>query len=84
MIYLLLSILASTIIFINFKLFERFKINIPKGTQSGAVFSIPNNGIPDMQRGIRGNLFVEINAIVPKIENEMILKELERIKNAID
>ena len=28
MIYLLLSILASTIIFINFKLFERFKINI--------------------------------------------------------
>jgi len=63
---------------------KRFKINIPKGTQSGAVFSIPNNGVPDMQRGIRGNLFVEINAIVPKIENEMILKELERIKNAID
>lgn len=28
MIYLLLSILASTIIFINFKLFERFKIDI--------------------------------------------------------
>ena len=28
MIYLLLSILASTIIFINFKLFERFNINI--------------------------------------------------------
>jgi len=28
LIYLLLSILASTIIFINFKLFERFKINI--------------------------------------------------------
>ena len=63
---------------------KRFKISIPKGTQSGAVFSIPNNGVPDMQRGIRGNLFVEINAVVPKIENEMILKELERIKNALN
>jgi len=62
---------------------KRFKINIPKGTQSGAVFSIPNHGIPNIQTGKRGNLFVEINAVIPKIENEMILKELERIKNAL-
>ena len=62
---------------------RRFKINIPKGTQPGAIFSIPGNGIPDIQRGTRGNLFVEINAIVPKIENEMMLKELERIKDAL-
>jgi curved DNA-binding protein len=62
---------------------KRFKINIPKGTQSGAVFSIPNHGIPNIQTGTRGNIFVEINAAVPKIENEMILKELERIKNAL-
>ena len=62
---------------------KRFKINIPKGTQSGAVFSIPNHGIPNVQTGTRGNIFVEINAAVPKIENEMILNELERIKNAL-
>lgn len=62
---------------------KRFKINIPKGTQSGAVFSIPNHGIPNVQTGTRGNIFVEINAVVPKIENEMILNELEKIKNAL-
>jgi len=62
---------------------KRFKVNIPKGTQSGAIFSIPNHGIPNIQTGKRGNIFVEINAAVPKIENEMILEELERIKNAL-
>jgi DnaJ-class molecular chaperone len=62
---------------------KRFKVNIPKGTQSGAVFSIPNHGIPNIQTGKRGNIFVEINAAIPKIENEMILEELERIKNAL-
>ncbi len=63
---------------------KRFKVNIPKGTQSGAVFSIPNHGIPNIQTGVRGNIFVEINAAVPKIENDMILNELERIKNALN
>jgi DnaJ-class molecular chaperone len=62
---------------------KRFKVNIPKGTQPGAVFSIPSHGIPNVQTGVRGNIFVEINAVVPKVENEMILKELERIKNAL-
>ena len=62
---------------------KRFKINIPKGTQSGAIFSIPNHGIPNLQTGTRGNIFVEVNAQIPKIENEMILKELERIRHAL-
>ena len=62
---------------------KRFKINIPKGTQSGAIFSIPNHGIPNLETGTRGNIFVEINAQMPKIENEMILKELERIRHAL-
>jgi curved DNA-binding protein len=62
---------------------KKLKLNIPKGTQPGAIFSIPNHGIPNIQRGNRGSIFVEINAIVPKIENEMILTELERIKNAL-
>ena len=62
---------------------KRLKINIPRGTQPGAIFSIPNHGIPDVRRGTRGNIFIELKTIVPKIENEMILKELERIKDAL-
>ena len=62
---------------------KHLEMRIPKGTQPGAIFSIPNHGIPNIKNGMRGNIFVEINAIVPKIENEMILKELERIKDAL-
>jgi len=63
---------------------RKVKVTIPKGTQPGAVFSIPNYGIPNVQTGQRGNIFVEINAAVPKIDNEMVLNELERIKNALN
>ena len=62
---------------------KHLEMKIPKGTQPGAIFSIPNHGIPDVRHGIRGNMFVELKTTVPKIENEMILKELERIKNAL-
>jgi curved DNA-binding protein len=63
---------------------KRLKINIPKGTQPGATFSLPSHGIPDPQTRHRGNLFVDIKAVVPKIGNQGILTELERIKNALD
>jgi curved DNA-binding protein len=62
---------------------KHLEMKIPKGTQPGAIFSIPNHGIPDVRRGTRGSIFVEIKTIVPNVENEMILKELERIKDAL-
>ena len=63
---------------------KRLKINVPKGTQPGSTFSLPSHGIPDPQTRHRGNLFVDIKAVVPKIDNQGILNELERIKNALD
>jgi curved DNA-binding protein len=63
---------------------KRLKLNIPKGTQPNAIFSIPNHGIPNVQNGIRGNIFVELKTIIPKIENDEILKDLEKIKNALN
>jgi curved DNA-binding protein len=63
---------------------KRLKINVPKGTQPGATFSLPAHGIPDPQTRHRGNLFVEIKAAVPKIDNQGILNELERIRNALN
>ena len=62
---------------------KHLEMKIPKGTQPGAIFSIPGHGIPNVRNGSRGNIFVEINAVVPKIENEMMLKELEKIKDAL-
>jgi curved DNA-binding protein len=63
---------------------RNIKMNIPKGTQPGATFSVHGYGIPNKRTGQKGNVLVEINAVVPNIEDPNILKELERIKNAIN
>jgi curved DNA-binding protein len=63
---------------------KRLKVNIPKGTQPGAIFSIPGHGIPNMRNGSRGNIFVELKTVVPKIDNPIILRDLENIKNALN
>ena len=63
---------------------KRIKLNIPKGTQPGAVFNVPGYGITDPRSRTTGNLLIEIKAIVPNIQNENILNELEKIKNALN
>jgi DnaJ-class molecular chaperone len=60
------------------------ELNIPKGTQPTATFSIPGHGIPDMRTGVKGNMFVKLNTIVPKIEDPSILMDIERVKNALN
>ena len=60
------------------------KINIPKGTQPGATFSIPGYGIPNKRTGKKGNILVEIHTVVPNITDPSILQDIERIKNAIN
>jgi len=60
------------------------EMRIPAGSQPTAIFSIPNHGMPDMRTGRRGNVFVKLNVIVPKIDDPSILMDIERIKNAIN
>jgi DnaJ-class molecular chaperone len=63
---------------------RRIKLNIPKGSQPGALFNIPGYGVPDPRSGRRGNLLVELKTIVPEITDENMLRELEKIKNALN
>lgn len=59
-------------------------IKIPKGTQTDAKFSIPNQGIPNVRNGQRGSIIVQLKPVVPNIEHINILHDLENIKNALD
>jgi len=59
-------------------------VKIPKGTQPTAKFAIPNYGIPNVKDGHRGNIIVKLNPAIPNIENEGIVQELERIKDALN
>lgn len=58
-------------------------LKIPKGTKPGQIFSINGYGVPDLNTRQRGNLYVEIQAEIPKLDDENILKELEAVRNKI-
>ena len=59
-------------------------VKVPKGTQPTAKFAIPNYGIPNVKDGQRGNIIVKLNPAIPNIENEGIVQELEKIKDALN
>jgi len=62
---------------------KQVKVTIPKGTRIGQVFSVPGYGVPNLQSGRRGNLYVEVDANIPIINDEAILRELTNLKNKI-
>ena len=41
-------------------------LNIPEGTQTGAVFRLRGKGVPSVRSGIRGDQFVTVNLQTPK------------------
>jgi len=60
---------------------KNIKINIPKGTQPGAKFSIAQYGIPDLHSRIRGNVLVTIESKIPVINEIDLLTKIEELRN---
>jgi molecular chaperone DnaJ len=51
----------------------RLRLKVPGGTQPGTVFRIRGEGFPEVgasHRGVRGDLLVKANIVVPKNLNE--------------
>jgi molecular chaperone DnaJ len=44
----------------------KVKIKIPAGTESGRVFRLRGNGVPDVRTGHTGDLYVRVQIAVPK------------------
>ena len=63
---------------------KHVKIMVPQGAASGTVMSVKGYGIPDVRTGTRGNIFLKLNAHIPKIKDKTILAKLKEIKNEID
>ena len=63
---------------------KRISLKVPKGSQSGTTFSVSGYGIPNIKRGNRGNLYVKIVGVVPTINDESIMKQVEDLKDAIN
>lgn len=62
---------------------KKVQLKIPKGTRSGQIFSITGYGVPDINTGQRGNLYVEIEAEIPKIDDDAIIKQIENVRNKL-
>ena len=62
---------------------KELSVNIPKGTMPGTKLSIKDYGMPNVNTRIRGNLYIIVEPVIPKIEDENILKKLREIKDAI-
>ena len=58
-------------------------ITIPKGTQPGTVLSISEQGLP-RRGGNRGNIYLTIQADIPKIHREEIIEQLKKIRDEIN
>lgn len=62
---------------------KHVQLKVPKGTRPGQIFSINGYGVPDINTRQRGNLYVEIDVEIPKVEDESVLKAIEDLKNKI-
>lgn len=58
-------------------------VNVAKGTQPNTTLSIAGYGLPDPRTGRTGNLYITLKGIVPKIENESLLKRITEINDEI-
>ena len=63
---------------------KNVKLSIPRGTKPGTKFSMSGLGLPDLHTRRRGNIYIQIEAIVPEINDKKVLDKLRDIKDAIN
>jgi molecular chaperone DnaJ len=62
---------------------EPYKLKIPEGTQSGAQFKLRNKGVPHVNGGGRGDLYVHIEVRVPTRLSREQRKLLEQLRDSL-
>lgn len=78
------DLLTGTVIFVNSIDGRKLSVSIPQGTAPGNKFSIKGYGMPNVNTGVRGNAFLQVEARIPKISNDIILGKLREIKDEIN
>ena len=63
---------------------KHIQLNIPPGTHNGTKFSITEYGLPDINTGRKGNVYVLITAEIPKLNSEKQRKKLRKFWNGIN
>lgn len=58
---------------------KELNLKIPPGTRHGTKMRLAGNGLPDMQSGKRGDLFVRIHILIPKQLNSEQKKLIQKL-----
>ena len=58
---------------------KELKLKVPPGTRHGTKMRLSENGLPNMQGGKRGDLFVRIHILIPKDLNKDQKKLIENL-----
>ena len=77
------DLILGTDLVIETPMNKLLNLNIPKGTRPGTTFSIAGHGVPNVNTSRQGNLYIKIEATMPKIEDQILLDKIEEIKHAI-
>lgn len=62
---------------------KEYSVNIKKGTQSGTVLNLTQCGIPNITTGIQGNVLLDIQAVIPEIEDQEVLDLLAKVESRL-
>ena len=76
-----LELILGTEIIVTDLLGNNINVKIPKGTNPGTIMSIAGHGLPDMNTGKIGNLYLEIKGITPKIDDWNMLEEVKKLND---
>ncbi|MCH2132670.1 MAG: molecular chaperone DnaJ [Phycisphaerales bacterium] len=63
---------------------DNSEIDVPAGTQHGALFRVPSEGLPDLRTARRGDLIVILQVIVPRKVDERQRELLEQYAETED
>ena len=78
-----LDLITGCSIIVNTLDRQEIKINVPPGTNSGTTLRVTDHGLPNIDNGRRGHLFVKVEAKIPKVTNEEQLRKLRALRNEI-
>lgn len=63
---------------------RKVNLRIPQGTKPGTILSISGYGIPNLNTMRKGNLYVQIEPLIPKIYDPDIIQKLNEIRTMIE
>lgn len=64
---------------------KNLSISIPKGTQTGTMFNITGEGLPNVHNAKqKGNIYVTVFADIPRVENPELLQKIKNLRDELD